>query len=226
MNCICNFLYDILPTKPDKIQAWASIITTSIAGYALFSWKSTSRHTYTFELIENLDESKEAILVLRNFVSKELSEKTKQSIRIGASNYDAAVNKESIENKLDKYATTIKNIKRLALKSGILKKNNPLRFYYWELREFILMFENDYKVYINILENIEYYHKELASLRKAGDSNLEEFRNNQLELQENRSLEEKYRNILFMSGGQKDEFSVKFFKLFNQANKFAKEYNL
>lgn len=43
MNNFCDFLYDILPTTSSKVQAWAAVATTGIAGYALFSWKN-QRH--------------------------------------------------------------------------------------------------------------------------------------------------------------------------------------
>lgn len=44
MASICDFLKDILPDDAAKIQAWAGVITSGFAVYALFSWKQQKKY--------------------------------------------------------------------------------------------------------------------------------------------------------------------------------------
>lgn len=44
MASISDFLKDILPTDASKVQAWAAVITSGFAAYALFSWKQQKKY--------------------------------------------------------------------------------------------------------------------------------------------------------------------------------------
>jgi hypothetical protein len=67
MNSICQFTYDVLPTDSEKIQAWAAILTTGFAGYALFSWRNQKQYDLNINAISKIP-------LLKNLIYSEIFE--------------------------------------------------------------------------------------------------------------------------------------------------------
>lgn len=139
MNCICEFLYQILPTSSSKVQAWASLLTAGVAGYALNTWKKQGKHQAEVELMKYLTKSFNIICDIRNPFSGQLTESATKSIESTESQFHHLRRKGVLlTTKLDLYSQSIEiTEEKYLLSISMLGTHNAIRKYYTFIKETI-----------------------------------------------------------------------------------------
>jgi len=237
MGSTCQFIYDTL-SDPDKVQAWAAagsfLITGGMAIFAIKTinnWKKTPIHDYISQCIEHLDESNNAVQILRNNFYKYVPENEKMEIKLNKQlNYPYELTKRSLAYKLKDYNSILQLTKKISLKSGIIKPQNPLRKYYSYLSDIIINIEIKHKGYLMAYESEIYYYKELAIIRKnlgrelpKDDENIKQIKE---DLQNVLKYKKEHEKELFIALKGEDTISIHIKKLHNEAKKYAKTYEI
>lgn len=154
MNCICKFLYDILPTDADKVQAWAAIgglcltgIMTYYARQALNTWRNQEDHKFYLEAFEVLEE---AVLFVNDIYRRSnlllLTEEEKHKF-LGINNKNLKEtyrDVKSLKSFLSLKEGMILKVQTVSNKSiALLSPSNPIRVFYTKLGDKVSSFRHN-----------------------------------------------------------------------------------
>lgn len=141
---LLNFLSDIYPSTPDKIQAWASIgalISTVImvvyAKKALYTWKQQKIFEIEVELLSKIGEA----MVLLNKLNKtyfaydelmDYQKKIQDQVKAHDNNhfYDVSSLNSGFMNHFDSIERDIVDIRQCAMKAKQLSNNESIKTFY------------------------------------------------------------------------------------------------